>query len=256
MIELKSPSQLDLMRQAGAIVGEILDVLRDAVKPGMTTQDLDAMALEIMQKRKSKPAFKGYRGFPAHICTSVNEEVVHGIPSPKRKLKDGDIVGIDVGVIVEGYYGDGAVTAPVGTISREAQHLIEVTERSLMDGIAMATPEHRLSDISNAVQRTVESAGYSVVREFVGHGIGTQLHELPQIPNYGKPGFGPKLKPGMVLAIEPMVNQGGCEIRILEDGWTAVTKDGKLAAHFEHTIAVTESDPEILTACPKKKLSR
>ena len=255
MIELKSPSQLDLMRQAGGIVGEILETLRGAVRPGMTTLDLDRMALEIMLKRGSKPAFKGYRGFPAHICTSVNEEVVHGIPS-KRKLEQGDIVGIDVGVIVEGYYGDGAVTAAVGSISPEAADLMRVTERSLMEGIGMATPEHRLSDISNAVQRTVEAGGYSVVREFVGHGIGTQLHELPQIPNYGKPGFGPKLKPGMVLAIEPMVNQGAPEIRILEDGWTAVTKDGKLAAHFEHTVAVTEGAPEILTLCPKKKLSR
>ena len=246
---------MDLMRQAGAIVGEILELLREAVKPGMTTLDLDAMALEVMLKRKSKPAFKGYRGYPAHICTSVNEEVVHGIPS-KRKLKEGDIVGIDVGVIVEGYYGDGAVTAAVGKITPEAQKLIDVTERSLMDGIAMATGEHRLSDISNAVQKTIEESGYSVVREFVGHGIGTQLHELPQIPNYGKPGFGPKLKTGMVLAIEPMVNLGGPDIKILDDGWTAVTKDGKLAAHFEHTVAVTEGVPEILTLCPKKKLSR
>ncbi len=256
MIELKSPSQLDLMRQAGRIVGEILESLREAVRPSVTTLDLDQLALEIMLKRKSTPAFKGYRGFPAHICASVNEEVVHGIPSAKRSLQEGDIVGLDVGVIVEGYYGDGAITVSVGKASAEAVRLMEVTENALMEGIAMATPEHRLSDISHAVQKAVESRGYSVVREFVGHGIGTQLHELPQIPNYGKPGFGPRLKPGMVLAIEPMVNQGGPEVAILDDGWTAVTKDRKLAAHFEHTVAVTEAEPEILTLWPKKKPSK
>ncbi len=256
MIELKSPSQLDLMREAGRIVGEILESLREAVRPGMTTLDLDQLALEIMLKRKSKPAFKGYRGFPAHICASVNEEVVHGIPSAKRSLQEGDIIGLDVGVIVEGYYGDGAITVSVGKASAEAVCLIEATENALMEGIAMATPEHRLSDISHAVQKAVESRGYSVVREFVGHGIGTQLHELPQIPNYGKPGFGPRLKPGMVLAIEPMVNQGDPEVAILDDGWTAVTKDRKLAAHFEHTVAVTEAEPEILTLWPKKKPSK
>ncbi|MCM8811902.1 MAG: type I methionyl aminopeptidase [Candidatus Omnitrophica bacterium] len=255
MIELKSPSQLQIMRRAGRVVGEILEALREAVRPGISTLELDELALRLMIQRKSKPAFKGYRGFPAHICTSINEEVVHGIPS-QRRLKEGDIVGLDVGVVVDGYYGDAAITVPVGQITAEAARLLQVTEESLAAGIAMATTGNRLSDISHAVQQAVESKGYSVVREFVGHGIGTQLHELPQIPNYGKPGSGPRLKEGMVLAIEPMVNQGGPEIEILPDGWTAVTKDGKLAAHFEHTVAVTSGAPEILTECQKKKLFR
>ncbi len=242
------------MRQAGKMVGEVLRVLEEAVRPGVSTLELDKLALATMVRLGGKPAFKGYRGFPAHICTSVNEEVVHGIPS-RRRLEAGDIVGIDVGVVVEGYYADAAITVAVDSIAPEAADLMAVTKQALMDGIHMAAPGHRLSDISHAVQRTAESNGYSVVREFVGHGIGTQLHEPPQIPNYGAPGFGPILEPGMVLAIEPMVNQGEAAVEVLSDGWTAVTKDRKLSAHFEHTVAVTENGPEILTECPKKPRS-
>ena len=243
------------MREAGRVVGDMIEALRGRLRPGVTTLELDEVARETIERYGAKPAFKGYRGFPAHICTSVNEEVVHGIPS-RRALRDGDIVGLDVGAVVDGYYGDAAVTLPVGAVSQKAQELIRVTERALQRGIEMARPGRRLSDISHAVQQEVEAHGFSVVREFVGHGIGTQLHEAPQIPNYGKPGFGPELKAGMVLAIEPMVNEGEAQVRILEDGWTAVTVDGKLSAHFEHTVAVRENGPEILTACPKKKASR
>ena len=252
MIELKSKSQLEIMRQAGQIVGKLLEVLRAAVRPGVSTLELDRIARETIVKFGGIPAFKDYRGYPANICTSINEEVVHGIPS-ERKLKSGDIIGLDVGAIVEGYYADAAITVPVDGIPPDVSDLVAVTELALANGIATATPEHRLSDISHIVQKTVESRGYSVVRDFVGHGIGTQLHEPPQVPNYGEPGFGPRLKPGMVLAIEPMVNQGTPEVEILPDGWTAVTKDRKLSAHFEHTVAITEEGPEILTLCPKKK---
>lgn len=252
MIELKSPSQLEMMREAGLIVGELLELLSDAVRPGLTTLELDQLAKEHILRRGAMPAFKGYRGFPAHICTSVNEEVVHGIPS-HRKLKTGDIIGLDVGASVSGYFADAAITVAVGTVSPETADLIAVTEEALHQGIQMARPPHRLSDISHAVQKTAESHGYSVVRDFVGHGIGTQLHEPPQVPNYGLPGFGPSLKAGMVLAIEPMINAGTHAVEILEDGWTAVTKDRKWSAHFEHTVAVTEFAPEILTLCPKKK---
>ncbi len=234
------------MREAGRIVAHVLETLKAAVRPGISTLELDELARETMVKKGAKPAFKGYRGFPGHICTSVNEEVVHGIPS-RQRLKPGDIVGLDVGAVLEGYYSDAAVTVAVDGISPEVAKLIEVTQRALFEGIAAATPRHRLSDISHAVQRAVEQQGFSVVRDFVGHGIGAQLHEPPQIPNYGDPGFGPVLKPGMVLAIEPMVNQGKPEVEVLSDGWTAVTKDRKLSAHFEHTVAVTEGEPEILT---------
>jgi methionyl aminopeptidase len=253
MIELKSPSQLEMMRDAGRIAAEVLEELRGATRPGISTLDLDETARVAIHRRGGRPAFKGYRGFPGHICTSVNEEVVHGIPSARR-LRPGDLVGIDVGVVLEGYYADAAITVPVGSITQQAADLLKVTEEALREGIAMATMAHRLSDISNAIQSTVESHGYSVVREFVGHGIGTQLHEPPQIPNYGAPGFGPPLKVGMVLAIEPMVNQGGSAVKVLPDGWTAVTRDGSLSVHFEHTVAVTEGEPEILTQCPRKKL--
>ena len=246
MIELKCASQVDLMREAGRIVAEILRLLGEAARPGVTTLELDTLAKETIEKRGAAAAFKGYRGFPGHICASINEEVVHGIPS-RRKLKSGDIVGLDVGVSVEGYYADAAITTAVDGVSPQAADLIRVTEEALAQGIRQARSGHRLSDISHAVQKTVESHGYSVVRDFVGHGIGTQLHEPPQVPNYGSPGYGPTLKPGMVLAIEPMVNFGASAVEILEDGWTAVTKDRKLSAHFEHTVAVTESEPEILT---------
>lgn len=234
------------MRQAGRMVAELLEVLRKSVHPGISTIELDALAEKTIGRLGGKPAFKGYRGFPATICTSVNEEVVHGIPS-RRKLKEGDIIGLDVGVVVEGYFADAAVTVPVGGVPARTQDLLAVTEGALYEGIRMARSSNRLSDISHAVQRAVETHGYSVVRDFVGHGIGAELHEPPQIPNYGAPGFGPVLKPGMCLAIEPMVNQGGVAVEVLDDGWTAVTKDRSLSAHFEHTIAVTENEPEILT---------
>ncbi len=251
MIELKSPSQLEAMRRAGRIVGELLARLQAAVAPGMTTGALDALAGETIAELGGLPAFKGYRGFPGYICTSVNDEVVHGIPGP-RVLKAGDIIGLDVGARADGYYGDAAVTVPVGAVSDEARRLITVTRQALEAGIAMAVPGQRLSDISHAVQRVVEAAGFSVVREFVGHGIGTQLHEEPQVPNYGPPGTGPVLKAGMVLAIEPMVNAGRPEVEVLADGWTAVTRDRRFSAHFEHTVAITERGPEILTQCLKK----
>jgi len=247
MIELKSPSQLETMRAAGRIVAEVLEALRKAVRPGITTLELDEVARGTILKGGGKPAFKGYRGFPAHICTSVNEEVVHGVPS-RRKLKEGDIVGLDVGAVVDGYFADAAVTVGVGEILPEAADLLNVTQEALKEGIAFARVGNHLSDISHAVQKSVESHGYSVVRDFVGHGIGSELHEPPQIPNFGKPGFGPVLREGMVLAIEPMVNQGQPEVEILPDGWTAVTKDRKISAHFEHTVAVTQAGPEILTA--------
>ena len=249
MIELKSPSQIEVMREAGAVVGELLKVLQGAVRGGVSTLELDQLALKTMQKLGAKPAFKGYRGFPASICTSINEEVVHGIPSSKRVLKSGDIVGLDVGAVVDGYYADAAVTVAVDGVSREAEKLMRVTQEALQKGIETARPGAHLSDIGHAIQGVVESNGYSVVRDFVGHGIGTQLHEPPQVPNYGQPGYGPELQAGMCLAIEPMVNQGTAAVEILEDGWTAVTKDRLLSAHFEHTIAITESEPEILTRC-------
>ena len=255
MIELKSSSQLDLMRQAGRIIGQVLEVLQEAVRPGISTLELDTLVEKRIRDLGGQPAFKGYQGFPASLCSSVNEQVVHGIPSDRR-LNSGDVVGLDVGAIVHGYYSDAAITLPVGEISDEAERLLEVTENALAQGIAKACSGNRLSDISHAVQVAAESSGFSVVREFVGHGIGTQLHEAPQIPNFGESGFGPELKPGMVLAIEPMVNVGGAAVKILSDGWTAVTADSQLSAHFEHTVAITESGPEILTRCQKKKLSR
>ena len=255
MIELKTASQIERMRRAGQIVWEVLDQLKRTICAGISTQELDTLARDTILRLGGRSAFKGYQGFPAHICTSVNDEVVHGIPS-KRKLKEGDIVGLDVGVVVDGYYADAAMTVGVGAISPEASDLVAVTELALNSGIEMAKPSHRLSDISHAVQMAVEQRGFSVVRDFVGHGIGNKLHEPPQIPNYGKPGYGPELFPGMVLAIEPMVNLGGPAVKILEDGWTAVTADGTWSAHFEHTVAVTEDTPEILTQCPKKKTSK
>jgi methionyl aminopeptidase len=246
-IALKTPGELALMRRAGRMVAELLEHLRQAVRPGVTTLALDKLAQQIIAMSGGRSAFKGYRGYPAHICTSVNEVVVHGIPS-RRVLQEGDILGLDAGVVVEGYYADAAITVPVGRISPQAQHLLEVTQRALAQGIRAARAGRRLGDISYAIQREVEAHRCSVVREFVGHGIGTRLHEPPQVPNYGEPGSGPELKPGMVLAIEPMVTLGRPEVRILPDGWTAVTRDGSWSAHFEHTVAVTEGEPEVLTA--------
>ncbi|MGQ9670913.1 MAG: type I methionyl aminopeptidase [Desulfosoma sp.] len=247
MIILKTREDVEKIRKACLIVAEVLERLREVVAPGVSTWDLNAMSEEEAEKRGAVPAFKGYHGFPYALCTSVNDEVVHGMPSKKRILQEGDIVSVDFGVVVEGFYGDAALTLPVGKISDEAERLCRVTQEALERAIAQAVVGHRLSDISHAVQAHVEQFGYSVVREFVGHGIGRKLHESPQIPNFGPPGRGVKLKAGMVFAIEPMINQGVPDIRILEDGWTAVTADGKLSAHFEHTVAVTENGPDVLS---------
>ena len=242
MIILKTPDEIAVMAKASRVVAEALAVLKDAVKPGVTTDELDRLAESEIRARGGMPAFKGYRNYPKTLCASVNEQVVHGIPS-KRVLKEGDIVGLDLGAIVGGFYGDSAVTVGVGRIDEKTAALVRVTEESLSLAIEQAQVGNRLSDISHAVQRHVEAAGYSVVTEFVGHGIGRQLHEEPQVPNYGKPGQGPRLQAGMVLAIEPMVNMGGSAVRVLDDRWTAVTVDGSLSAHFEHTIAIQPSGP-------------
>ena len=234
------------MRHSGLIVAEILEEIRGAAKPGVRTQELNELAESLLDKQGALSAFKGYRGYPAALCTSVNEQVVHGIPS-ERTLQEGDILSVDFGVIYEDYYGDAAITLPIGRISAEAEELLRVTEEALYLAIDQARPDHRLQDISAAIQKHVESHGLSVVRDFVGHGIGRKMHELPQIPNFGVPGRGLRLKPGMVLAIEPMINAGGYEVVILEDGWTAVTKDKSLSAHFEHSVAVTENGPYILS---------
>ena len=245
MIILKTPDEIALMAKASRVVAEALEVLKSAAKPGVTTDELDRLAEAEIRCRGAIPAFKGYRNYPKTLCASVNEQVVHGIPS-KRVLKDGDIIGLDLGAIVGGFYGDSAVTIAVGRIDEKAATLVRVTEESLSLGIQQAVVGNRLSDISHAVQQHVEAAGYSVVTEFVGHGIGRQLHEEPQVPNYGKPGQGPRLQPGMVLAIEPMVNMGGSAVRVLDDRWTAVTVDGSLSAHFEHTIAIQPSGPALV----------
>lgn len=244
---MKSSWEIDLIRKSGRIVAEALARLTKLVEPGITTLDLDRLAEEYILKRGAKPAFKGYRGYPYSLCASVNEQVVHALPS-ERTLKEGDIVSLDLGSIVDGYYGDAAVTVPVGQVSDEANRLIDVTQESLRRAIDAVHPGGRLSDISHAVQAAVEAEGFSVVRLFVGHGIGRSLHEEPQIPNFGPPGHGPVLKTGMVLAIEPMVNAGSPDVMILEDRWTAVTCDGSLSAHFEHTVALTENGTEVLTS--------
>lgn len=242
MIILKTPAEIAIMAQASSVVAEVLEIVLKEVRPGVSTDDLDRIAEKEIRARGAIPAFKGYRNYPKTLCASVNEQVVHGIPS-SRKLKDGDIIGLDLGAIVGGFYGDSAVTVAVGQVSQKIAGLVQVTEESLYLGIEQAVVGNRLTDISHAVQRHVEAAGYSVVTEFVGHGIGRQLHEEPQVPNYGKPGQGPRLQSGMVLAIEPMVNMGGSAVRVLEDRWTAVTEDGSLSAHFEHTIAIQPSGP-------------
>ncbi|MBI2369925.1 MAG: type I methionyl aminopeptidase [Deltaproteobacteria bacterium] len=247
MIILKSPQEIDRMRAASRVVAEILEELREMVKPGVSTLELNRHAEQALRARKAQPAFKGYHGYPAVLCTSVNEEVVHGIPSPRRVLREGDIIGLDFGAVCDGYFGDAAVTVGVGGITPEAERLIQATEEALYLAIAKAVPGNRLSDVSLAVQYHVEACGYSVVREFVGHGIGRSLHEPPQVPNFGTFGHGVQLVPGMVLAIEPMVNAGGPEVEILSDGWTAVTRDRSLSAHFEHSVAITEDGPVILT---------
>jgi methionyl aminopeptidase len=248
MIIRKSAEELDKMRRAGRIVASAIDRLLEVVRPGMTTGDLDRVAEEHIRGEGAVPSFKGYRGFPASICTSVNEEIVHGIPG-KRPLEEGDLLSLDVGAIWEGYHGDSAVSVFVGEPpSGEADKLVRVTEESLEAAIAQIRVGNRLSDIGSVVQQVVEGAGLSVVREYVGHGIGRNLHEDPPIPNYGPPGRGLELRPGLVVAVEPMVNIGGWETRLLADEWTVVTADGSLSAHFEHTIAVTDDGPEVLTA--------
>ena len=246
MIIVKSPTEIEIMRGPNRIVGELLVYLKAFVKPGITTGELDKKAEAFIRKRGGIPAFKGYSGFPATICASINEEVVHGIPG-KRELKEGDIIGIDLGAIKDGFYGDAARTFPVGKVDGASKKLMDVTEASLRKGIAQAVAGNRLYDISHAVQTHVEAAGFSVVRDFVGHGIGRQLHEDPQIPNYGSPHQGPLLEEGMAIAIEPMVNQGTWQVKVQGDGWTVVTADGKRSAHFENTIVITKNGPEILT---------
>jgi len=248
VIVCRSAAEIARMRAANQFVAYILAELEAAVAPGVTTGELDRLADRLVTAGGAVAAFKGYRGFPATVCTSVNEEVVHGIPSPTRKLVEGDIVSLDVGVKLDGFYGDAAVTVPVGRISESRTRLLQVTRESLDRAISQVRVGGRLSDIGHAVQTWVEMHGFSVVREFVGHGIGEKLHEEPQIPNYGQPGRGPRLEVGMVLAIEPMVAQGRPETKVLADGWTAVTKDGSAAAHFEHTVAVSADGPLVLTA--------
>ena len=248
MIELKSAREIGLMRSGGHILADVVDRLRETVKPGLSTLEIDEDVEAFIKGRGALPAFKGYRGFPATVCISINEEVVHGIPSAHRRIKEGDIVGLDLGCIVEGYYADCAFTLAIGDVPPKVQQLLDVTRDSLNVAIAECRPGRRLSDVSHSVQAHVERNGFSVVRAFVGHGIGRALHEDPQIPNFGDPGRGPQLRPGMVLAIEPMVTMGSWEVKVLDDGWTAVTRDGSLAAHFEHTIAVTENGPEVLTS--------
>ena len=247
MIVTKSAAELEIMREAGRVTAAALRAVGDAVKPGVTTGELDALAEDLIRSAGAVPAFKGYHGFPGSLCTSVNSQVVHGIPG-KRRLKSGEILSVDCGAIVDGYYGDAAMTFPVGEVADEGLRLLRVTRESLEAGSTCCVPGKRLYDISAAIQSVVESAGYSVVREYVGHGIGRSMHEDPQVPNYGRTGTGHVLQPGMVLAIEPMVNAGGADVRSLDDGWTVVTVDGSLSAHFEHTVAVTEQGPLVLTA--------
>lgn len=235
------------MRVSNVIVAEILQVLRESIKPGVATIELDELARRLVRAKKAEPAFLGYRGYPFSLCVSVNNEVVHGLPSDRHVLKEGDIVSLDFGAVCDGYYGDAAITATVGKVSPEADLLVKTTEEALHLGIEKANVENRLYDISYAIQSHAESRGFSVVRQFVGHGIGTALHEGPEVPNYGQPGQGVRLQAGMVLAIEPMVNAGNREVIILDDGWTAVTKDGSLSAHFEHCVAITEDGPHILS---------
>ena len=246
MIELKSANEIALMRKAGRVVAGLLDTLARLVAPGVTTKTLDDAAVAYIRAQGAKPAFLGYRGFPASICVSVNDEVVHGIPG-HRRIREGDVVSLDAGAVVSGYYADAAITVTVGTIDASVRRLVETTRQALAKGIQQAKTGNRLSDISHAVQQVAEGAGFSVVRDFVGHGIGRAMHEEPPIPNFGAPHMGPRLEPGMVLAIEPMITHGDPDVKVLEDGWTAVTKDGSLAAHFEHTVAITEQGTEILT---------
>ncbi|WP_027399942.1 type I methionyl aminopeptidase [Anaerovorax odorimutans] len=247
MIIIKSQQEIEIMREAGKVTGYILAELENYIKPGISTKDIDDFIENIILKYNMIPSFKGYNGFPASACVSVNEELVHGIPSKKRKLKEGDIVSVDTGATYKGYVSDAARTYAVGAISEEAQHLITATKDSFFEGLKFCKVGYRLSDISSAIQSKVESEGLSVVRDFVGHGIGRNMHEDPQIPNYGKPGKGPRLVPGMVFAIEPMVNQGSYEVEVTLDNWTVVTLDGKLSAHYENSVVITDGEPMMLT---------
>jgi methionyl aminopeptidase len=246
MIPLKSKQDLEMIRQSGKILAKIMQKLREFIRAGISTQEIDQLAEELVRKENAIPAFKGYKGFPANICTSINEEIVHGIPG-ERKLENGDIISLDLGINYKGYFSDAAITLAVGRVEPRIKKLIEVTKTALSEGIKQARIENHLSDISYAIQSYVEKNGFSVVREFVGHGIGLKLHEEPEIPNFGRPQQGPILKEGMVFAIEPMVNMGSWESKILDNGWTAVTKDGLASSHFEHTVAITENGPAILT---------
>ncbi len=247
MIHLKSPDEIERVFEAGQIVAGVHEALGKMVEPGVTTAELDAFAEDYIRKHKATPSFKGYNGYPASVCISINEEIVHGIPSPKRKIKDGDLVSLDVGATLNGWIGDAARSHVAGSASETAKRLNEATKESLARAIAVMLPGNRLGDIGHAVQSYVEPFGFSVVRQFVGHGVGRKLHEDPQVPNYGLPGTGIRLKEGMVLAVEPMINEGVYDLRILDDGWTAVTADGKLSAHWEHSIAITKDGPRILT---------
>lgn len=247
MIVLKSPRELALMRQASRIVAQVHERFREVVRPGITTAELERVASRIIGRGGAIPSFKGYRGFPASICTSINEEIVHGIPSPKRVLEEGDIISLDVGAIYKGYHGDAAITLPVGEVDEEVRRLLQVTQGALKAGIARARAGKRMGDISAAIQRHAEVNGFNVVREYTGHGIGQEMHEDPQIPNFGRPNRGPRLRPGMTFALEPMVMVGDWRTRTLSNDWTVVTADGSLSAHFEHTLAVTDGEPEILT---------
>ncbi|MGH9572526.1 MAG: type I methionyl aminopeptidase [Candidatus Acidiferrales bacterium] len=247
MVICKSTAELEKMHRAGLLVWDVLEKMRAMVRPGISTKDLDEFAEKYVTEHNAKPAFKGYRGYPGSVCTSINEEVVHGIPSASRKVREGDILSMDFGVVMDGYYGDAALTVPVGNIAPEREKLLRVTRESLERAIEKVRAGNRLGDVSSAVQQWVEKNGFSVVREFVGHGIGTKMHEDPQLPNYGSPGQGQRLQEGMVLAIEPMVNSGSPAVKVLDDDWTAVTADGSDSAHFEHTVAVTANGPWILT---------
>lgn len=246
MIFLKSESELEIMHQANALVHRALQAVREAAAPRVTTADLDKLAEDLIREGGGRPAFKGYRGYPATLCTSVNDEIVHGIPSRKVRLKAGDLLSVDCGAIVDGYYGDAAITFGIGEVSPVARRLTEVTRECLEDAVEQVRPGKRLGDIGAAVQQRAEGAGFGVVRDFVGHGVGRSLHEDPQVPNYGKPGTGLVLRPGLVVAIEPMITEGSWRVRVDQDGWTARTEDGKLAAHFEYSVAVTENGPRVL----------
>ena len=246
MITLKSPHEIELMRRAGKITAAARALAREMVKPGVTTHQIDKAVFDIIRSHGATPSFQHYNGYPASVCVSVNDEIIHGIPGP-RVLKEGDIVSVDVGAYIGGFHGDCAATYPCGKISEEAQRLIDVTRQSFFEGFAQAREGNRISDISHAVQAYVEANGFSVVREYVGHGVGAGLHEAPEIPNYGKPGHGPRLQKNMTLAVEPMVNAGDYEVRVLDNGWTVVTADGSLSAHYENSLLVTDGEPEILT---------